>query len=85
MIFVVFATVACVNELKPEGGWSSPQVRDDMIFVGNRDGYLVRFDPNSKTLDTSWIYPIGDGIGAIYSDPIMFDGNVYGTGYKCNQ
>ena len=85
MIFVVFATLACVNELKPEGGWSSPQVSDDMIFVGNRDGYLVRFDPNSKTLDTSWIYPTGDGIGAIYSDPIMFDGNVYGTGYKCNQ
>ena len=79
----MIAAVACINDLTPEGGWSSPIVESDKIFVGNRDGNLVRFDPETGNLDQSWRYPREDGLGAIYSSPVIVGDTIYGAGYTC--
>ncbi|HJP28788.1 MAG TPA: PQQ-binding-like beta-propeller repeat protein [Dehalococcoidia bacterium] len=79
----MIAAVGCVNDLTPEGGWSSPISEGDKIFVGNRDGNLVRFDPASGNLDNSWRYPFDDGLGAMYSEPVVVGDIVYGAGYTC--
>ncbi len=83
IIFVVFASAACINDLTPQGGWSAPIVADEMLIVGNRDGNLVRFDPSTGNLDLSWRYPREDGLGAIYGSPVVAGENVYGAGYTC--
>ena len=83
MLLVAFAAIACINDLTPEGAWASPHVDEDKIYIGNKDGHLVRFDTGSGTLDTGWRYPDGDGLGAIYSDSVIIGENVYGTGYNC--
>jgi outer membrane protein assembly factor BamB len=79
----MIAAVACINDLTPAGGWSSPTVEDDRMFIGNRDGRLVRFDPASGNLDSYWRYPAEDTLGAIYSSPIVVGENIYGAGYNC--
>lgn len=79
----MFATAACVNDLTPQGGWSAPIVEDEKMFVGNRDGNLVRFDPVTGNLDSSWRYPPEDGLGAIYGSPVVVGDNIYGAGYTC--
>ena len=83
IIFAVFASAACINDLTPQGGWSAPIVEDEMLIVGNRDGNLVRFDPSTGNLDLSWRYPREDGLGAIYGSPVVVGENVYGAGYTC--
>lgn len=83
LIFVMIAAVACVNDLTPEGGWSGPVVEDEKLFIGNRDGNLVRFDPETQNLDSSWSYPDGDGLGAMYSNTVVIGDNIYGVGYTC--
>ena len=65
LFLVMIAAIACVNDLTPEGGWSAPVEEGDKLFVGNRDGRLVRFDPESGNLDSNWRYPDGDGLGAM--------------------
>ena len=82
-IFVMFAAAACIDDLTPQGGWSAPIVVDDKLFVGNRDGNLVRFDPETGNLDPNWRYPREDGLGAIYGSPIVIGDNIYGAGYTC--
>ncbi|MCH8909491.1 MAG: PQQ-binding-like beta-propeller repeat protein [Chloroflexi bacterium] len=82
-IFVMFAAAACIDDLTPQGGWSAPIVEDDKFFVGNRDGNLVRFDPETGNLDPNWRYPREDGLGAIYGSPIVIGDNIYGAGYTC--
>ena len=83
MLLVAFAAIACINDLTPEGAWASPHVDEEKIFIGNKDGHIVRFDIGTGTLDTGWRYPNGDGLGAIYSDSVIIGDNVYGTGYNC--
>ncbi len=83
LVFVMIAAVACVNDLTPEGGWSGPVVEDEKLFIGNRDGNLVRFDPETGNLDNSWRYPREDGLGAMYSDSVVIGDNIYGIGYTC--
>jgi len=83
LVFTMFAAVACVDDWTPKGGWSSPVVEDNKLLIGNSDGHLVRFDPESGNLDNSWRYPAGDGLGAMYSDVVVLGDNVYGAGYTC--
>ncbi len=83
IIFVIFASAACMNDLTPQGGWSAPVVQDEMLLVGNRDGNLVRFDPSTGNLDLNWRYPSEDGLGAIYGSPVIVGDNVYDAGYTC--
>jgi outer membrane protein assembly factor BamB len=83
LLLVLVAAVGCVNDLTPEGGWAGPVVQDDQMFIGNRDGHLVRFDPASGNLDNSWRYPADDGLGAMYSDAVVIGENIYGVGYTC--
>jgi outer membrane protein assembly factor BamB len=47
------------------------------------DGNLVRLDLATGNLDRGWSYPREDGLGAIYSDVLVADGAVYGSGYTC--
>ena len=79
----MFAAVACVNDLTPEGGWSGPVVEENDLFIGNGDGYLVRFDTESGNLENSWRYPSGDGLGAMYSNAVVLGENIYSVGYTC--
>ena len=82
-IFVLFAAAACINDLTPQGGWSNPIIEDGKLFVGNLDGNLVKFDPETANLDLGWRYPREDGLGAIYGSPIIVGDNIYGAGYTC--
>ncbi len=83
LIFVMIAAAACINDLTPQGGWSGPIVEEDRLFVGNLDGNLVRFDPETGNIDNSWRYPREDGLGAIYGSPVIIGDNIYGAGYTC--
>ncbi len=83
LILVMIASIACVNDLTPAGGWSGPVAEGESLFIGNGDGNLVRFDPQSGNLDNNWRYPSGDGLGAMYSNSVVIGENIYGIGYTC--
>lgn len=83
LVLVMIAAAACINDLTPAGGWAGPVEVDDQLFIGNRDGKLVRFDPETGNLDRSWQYPSDDGLGAIYGRPVVIGDYIYGTGYTC--
>lgn len=83
VFFIMAATIGCVNDLTPHGGWSSPVVSDNKLLIGNVEGNLVRLDLVSANLDSGWSYPREDGLGAIYSDVLVVDGVIYGSGYTC--
>ncbi|MBN4074251.1 PQQ-binding-like beta-propeller repeat protein [bacterium AH-315-D21] len=83
LVLVMFATVACVNDLTPSGGWSAPIVEDGKLYIGNLEGTLVKFDPETGSLD-NWRYPREeDGLGAIYGSPVIVGDNIYGVAYTC--
>lgn len=84
LVFVMIAAVACVNDLTPEGGWSGPVAEGEDLYIGNRDGHLVKFDAASGNLENSWRYPSGDGLGATYSNAVVIGENIYSVGYTCN-
>ena len=83
LAFVFVGAVGCINDLEPQGGWSSPVVEDGKFYLGNRDGNLVRFKPESDSVDLNWRYPREDGLGAIYSSPIIVGDHIFGAGYTC--
>jgi outer membrane protein assembly factor BamB len=80
----MIAAVACINDLTPDGGWSAPIAEDDSLYIGNRDGRLVRFNLETGTLDNNWRYPDEDGLGAMYSDAVVIGDNIFGAGYTCS-
>ena len=83
-VFLIMATtLGCIDDLTPQGGWSSPVVGDNKLLIGNVDGNLVRLDPVTGNVDSGWSYPREDGLGAIYADVLVADGAVYGSGYTC--
>ncbi|MBT3862826.1 MAG: PQQ-binding-like beta-propeller repeat protein [Chloroflexi bacterium] len=84
LFLVMIAAVACVNDLTPEGGWSGPVEEGGYLFIGNHDGSLVRFNPESGNLDSNWRYPDGDGLGAMYSKSVIVGENIYNVGYTCS-
>ena len=83
--------VGCLNDLTPQGRWSSPVTDGDYIYVGNSDGVLVRVDASTNSYDVNWLYPYqqdGSGknprsVGAIYGSPTVTDDAVYSGGYTC--
>ena len=79
----MLAAVSCVNDLTPSGGWSGPVAEDGKLFIGNLDGNLVRFDAETNNIDSSWRYPLDDGLGAMYSNAIVDGDNIFSVGYTC--
>ena len=86
LVLGLFALAACVNEWTPEGGWASFSANEDWIYVAAREGRVVRLERSTARVDVNWAYPpVGsDGLGAIYSAPLLSDGVVYGAGYNCS-
>ena len=76
---------ACVNDWRPNGGWSSTAEAEEWVYVGSVDGHLVRFNKISGQADTQWAYPSREveGLGAIYNTPLVENGLVYGAAYTC--
>ncbi len=82
---------ACLNDLTPQGRWSSPATDGEYIYVGNLDGVLVRLEQSTNAYDVNWLYPYEQdglskkpkGLGAIYGAPTIADGNVFAAGYTC--
>ncbi len=91
LLVSLFAFAACINDLTPQGKWSSPVSDGNYIYVGNDDGVLVRLDAVSHAFDVNWLYPYEldgvrkkpEGLGAIYGAPVVEDGTVYAAGYNC--
>ena len=91
LILSVTSLTACLNDLTPQGRWSSPVADENFIYVGNVDGVLVRIDAASHAYDVNWLYPFEldgvrkkpKGLGAIYGSPVIQDGTVYASGYTC--
>ncbi len=85
------AISACINDLTPQGRWSSPVTDGEYIYVGNLDGVLVRLEQSTNAYDVNWLYPYEQdgsskkpkGLGAIYGGPALADGNVFAAGYTC--
>ncbi len=91
LLLVGVSSIACLNDLTPQGRWSSPVSDGDFIYVGNSDGVLVRVDAVSHAYDVNWLYPYEldgvrknpQGLGAIYGSPVIENGAVYAAGYNC--
>ena len=81
----LFAFAACVNDLNPEGGWSGIAQQDDFLYLGSKDGRVVRVDRATGTLDLTWQYPAeeDDDLGEIYGTPQIKDGIIYGSAFRC--
>ena len=81
----LFAFAACVNDLNPEGGWSGIAQQDDFLYIGSKDGRVVRVDRATGTLDLTWQYPAeeDDDLGEIYGTPQIKDGIIYGSAFRC--
>lgn len=79
----LIALTACQDDLGPSGGWSGIVQNDELIYIGNSDGEVVRVNPDTLALDRSWKFPITDDVGEIYSAPVFANGTAYGTGYNC--
>ncbi len=45
---------ACLNDLTPQGGWSSPVLQDGYFYVGNKDGRVARIEAQSGSFDHNW-------------------------------
>ncbi len=85
LIAVLFALAACVNDLNPDGGWSGVAQEGDFLYIGSKDGRVVRIDSSTGALDRSWVYPAegDDDLGEIYGTPQIKDGVVYGSAFRC--
>lgn len=81
----LFAFAACVNDLNPEGGWSGIAQQEDFLYLGSKDGRVVRVDRATGTLDLTWQYPAeeDDDLGEIYGTPQIKDGIIYGSAFRC--
>ncbi len=90
-IVSAISLTACLNDLTPQGRWSSPVSDGNFIYIGNLDGVLVRLDAVSHAYDVNWLYPYEldgvrkkpNGLGAIYGAPILQDDTVFAAGYTC--
>ena len=83
LLFVLLAAAGCVNDLTPDGGWSALVEDGDYLYLGNRDGHVVRVLRDSGALDMSWRFPQSDDVGEIYGTPLISDGTLFGSGYTC--
>ncbi len=81
----LFALAACVNDLNPEGGWSGIAQEDNFLYIGSKDGRIVRVDSTTGLLDQSWVYPAedDDDLGEVYGTPQVSNGTIYGSAFRC--
>ncbi len=81
----LFAFAACVNDLNPEGGWSGVAQDGEFLYIGSKDGRIVRVDSSTGTLDRTWVYPpeSEDDLGEVYGTPQVSDGTIYGSAFRC--
>lgn len=81
----LFAFTACVNDLNPDGGWSGVAVDGEFLYVGSKNGRVVRVNSTTGTLDRTWVYPAEDDkdLGEIYGTPQVSSGVVYGSAFRC--
>ncbi len=88
---IALSLAACMNDLTPQGRWSSPVTDGEYIYVGNLDGVLVRLNAATHAYDINWLFPYEQdgstkkpkGLGAIYGAPTVIDDAVYSAGYTC--
>lgn len=83
LLAALFVMAACTDDLGPRGGWSGIVEDDQFLYLGNRDGRVVRISKDSFTLDQTWQFPPTDDYGEIYTEPVLADGIAYGGGYNC--
>ena len=83
-LFLLAAT-ACLNDLTPRGSWSAPVPEDEFVYLGNRDGELVRVTQDGAVFDNTFQFPPDgeDDVGEIYGAPVISNGIAYGAGYTC--
>ncbi len=81
----LFAFAACVNDLNPEGGWSGVAQEEDFLYIGSKNGRVVRVDSSTGILDQAWAYPNrdDDDLGEIYGTPQISNGTIYGSSFRC--
>lgn len=81
----LFAFTACVNDLNPDGGWSGVAVDGEFLYVGSKNGRVVRVNSTTGTLDRVWVYPAqaDKDLGEIYGTPQVSNGVVYGSAFRC--
>jgi outer membrane protein assembly factor BamB len=85
LVAALFALAACVNDLNPDGGWSGIVTEGEFLYIGSKDGRIVRVDRSTGVLDQSWVYPAenDDDLGEIYGTPAIANGVVYGSAFRC--
>ena len=85
LMVALFALAACVNDLNPEGGWSGIAQDGDFLYIGSKDGRVVRVNSTTGTLDQNWVYPApgDDDLGEIYGTPQISNGVIYGSAFRC--
>lgn len=85
LTIALFALAACVNDLNPEGGWSGIAEEGEFLYIGSKDGRVVRVARATGLLDRTWTYPPAgqDDLGEIYNTPQISGGVVYGTAFRC--
>jgi len=83
LLLVVLVLLAGCVRFDPEGGWAAPVPSDDYVYVGTRDGRLLRVHAETGVLDPAFSYAAaGDGKSiTIYGTPRVADGVIYGAGY----
>jgi len=79
---ILFLT-SCTGRFNVEGGWASPLISGDTLYVGTRDGQILALDKRNGT--TKWVFPTEDSedsIEPVYATPTMSeDGILYIGGY----
>ncbi len=81
MPFVLLVLAGCI-QFDPQGGWAAPAPSGDYIYVGTRDGRLLRLNAETGTLDPAFAHsPTAEGDITIYGTPRVANGVVYGAGY----
>lgn len=86
LVAALFALAACVTDLNPEGGWSGPVEDGEFLYIGSKDGRMVRVARSTGALDQTWTYPAeeDDDLGEIYGTPAISNGVIYGSAFRCN-
>ncbi len=82
LVISLIATIACAGGLSPSGGWAAPVVTDDGIIIGDKDGDLVRVNPDTNSVTT--LYPGANlELGKIYGTPLIIGDTVFLASYDC--
>ena len=83
LLLVLTVVLAGCVSFDPEGGWAAPVPSGDHVYVGTRDGRLMRVDAETGLLDPGFTSSpaSADRPITIYGTPRVVEGIVYGAGY----